>query len=63
MPIDLLLLEFHYILLHSDALTVLSRINERVVAKYDLSFMAGGALGMSYDPANHVLWVYSARNL
>lgn len=36
MPIDILLTEFHYFLLHEDSLTILSRINERVVEKYDL---------------------------
>lgn len=37
MPIELLLTEFHYFILHSDSLTIMSRISEKIVEKYDLS--------------------------
>ena len=35
-PVALALSEFHYFLLHSDSLTIISRITEKVVMSYDV---------------------------
>ncbi|KAL4455337.1 hypothetical protein ABPG74_012489 [Tetrahymena malaccensis] len=62
MPIDILLTEFHYILLFYDNLTIMSRINERIVATYDLKSM-GVVYGMQYDSFNKIIWIYSSKDI
>ncbi|KAL4452788.1 hypothetical protein ABPG74_002353 [Tetrahymena malaccensis] len=62
MPIDIFLSEFHYFLLHSDQLTILSRINEKIVQKFDLKFM-GIVYGMSFDYSSQSLWIYSSKQI
>lgn len=62
MPIDLFLSEFHYFILHSDSLTIMSRISEKIVQKFDLKTM-GIVFGMSYDYSNQSLWVYSSKQI
>jgi hypothetical protein len=48
MPTAIGLSEFHYFLLHSDGLTIVSRITEKVVAFYDMRPL-GHILGMQYE--------------
>lgn len=62
MPIDILLCEFHYLVLYGDSLTVMSRINEKSVAKYDLSFL-GEATGMRYESFSKVTWIFSSKGV
>ena len=55
----MVLTEYHYALLHKDALTIMSRISEKVVAEFDLS-KHGQMKGMHYEHASHTIWVYSS---
>ncbi|EGR34772.1 vacuolar sorting protein, putative [Ichthyophthirius multifiliis] len=62
MPIDICLTLYHYFILHQDSLTILSRINEKVVQYFDLKSI-GKILGMSFDIENQQIWIYSNRKI
>ena len=62
MPTAMGLSEFHYFLLHSDGLTIVSRITEKVVGYYDMRQM-GHILGMQYERSGQGFWVYSDKGV
>ncbi len=48
LPVGIGISEFHYYIFHTDCLTILNILNEKVVAIYDLRHM-GLVLGMVFD--------------
>lgn len=62
MPLAVGLSEFHYFLLHSDCLTIISRITEKVVTYYDSQLrQMGHILGMQYESSTEAFWIYSDK--
>ena len=61
MPTAMGLSEFHYFLLHSDGLTIVSRITEKVVGYYDMRQMGYGG-GTDFEtPLNRALDIIEAQ--
>lgn len=61
MPVAIGITEFHYYLLHSDCITVMSRVTQFVEKVYELR--GGLALDMAYDRSSSSFWIYSSSTV
>ncbi|EAS00573.1 vacuolar sorting protein, putative (macronuclear) [Tetrahymena thermophila SB210] len=59
------LTEFHYFLLHEDCLTVMSRLDQKVVTTFELGNMQGPVIDMIYDDSSsqRSFLIYSRKRI
>ncbi|EGR29063.1 vacuolar sorting protein, putative [Ichthyophthirius multifiliis] len=60
-PISIGITEFHYYLLHTDYLTIMSRISHKVVKEYNLQSTLGKVIGMQFDSYSNGFIIYTNK--
>lgn len=61
MPVAIGITEFHYYFLHSDCLTIMSRVTQLIEKVYELR--GGLAINMVFDRFGSVFWMYSSSTV